>query len=334
MNAITDDVTDAATALESAARRALHAPSVFNTQPWIWRITGNSMELRADPARQLANTDPDRHLLLLSCGAALQHARAALAAAGWQARVDRLPDPARPDLLARIEIAGRIPVDPSAAAMASAIDRRRTDRRAFGMSPVPGTVLDGLRRAVEAEGAFLHVVRPDQIAMLAISEELAEAAEIEDPDYRIELEQWTSRTAEDADGVPPATAVKPGLRRVPTRDFVPDGNAGLEAGAGRDEGAAYVVVFGTGTTAKGLLRGGEAFSALLLLATAEGLATAPLSDAVEVTWPRHLLRGLLAGVGEPFVVVRLGHSGGPELPPVPRRPADQVIQIEHPGRKP
>jgi hypothetical protein len=34
-----------------------------------------------------------------------------------------------------------------------------------------------------------------------------------------------------------------------------------------------------------LLRAGEALSALLLLATAEGLATAPLSEAAEVSWP-------------------------------------------------
>jgi hypothetical protein len=191
---------------------------------------------------------------------------------------------------------------------------------------VPGPVLDTLRRTVEAEGAYLHVVRPDQIPMLAIATELAAAAELDDPDYRSELERWTIRAAKDSDGVPTGTAVRPGLRRVPIRDFDPEGTAGLPAGGGWDQGAAYVVVFGTGTTAMDLLRGGEALSALLLRATAGGLATAPLSDAVEVTWPRHLLRGLLAGIGEPFVVVRLGYAVSPApLPPAPRRPADQVI---------
>jgi hypothetical protein len=303
MTGIIDHDTEVRAALASAARRALRAPSVFNTQPWIWRINGTSMELCSDPARQLENTDPDGQLLLLSCGAALHHARTALAAAGWQTQVDRLPDPARPCLLARIRIPERVPADPATTAMAAAINRRRTDRRAFGLREVSGPILDELRRMVEAEGAYLHLVRHDQIAMLAISTELAAAAELDDPDYRVELERWTSRPAADSDGVPAGTAVRPGLRRVPIRDFAPDGTAGLEAGGGRDQGAAYVVVFGTGTTAMDLLRGGEALSALLLRATAEGLATAPLSDAVEVTWPRHLLRGLLAGMGEP----RPGH---------------------------
>ncbi|MET0419290.1 MAG: nitroreductase, partial [Actinoplanes sp.] len=77
-----------------------------------------------------------------------------------------------------------------------------------------------------------------------------------------------------------------------------------------------------------LLRGGEALSALLLRATADGLATAPLSDAVEVDWPRHLVTGLLAGVGEPYVVVRLGYRpAGDPLPPAPRRDPRDVITI-------
>jgi hypothetical protein len=49
----------AAAVLDAAARTSLFAPSVFNTQPWRWRITGDSMELYADPARRLDVTDPD-----------------------------------------------------------------------------------------------------------------------------------------------------------------------------------------------------------------------------------------------------------------------------------
>jgi hypothetical protein len=43
--------------------------------------------------------------------------------------------------------------------------------------------LDELRRLVEREPAGLHVVRPDQMALLAVSTDLAAAAELDDPDY-------------------------------------------------------------------------------------------------------------------------------------------------------
>jgi hypothetical protein len=70
------------TPLEQAARAAQHAPSVFNTQPWRWRITGESMELFADSDRRVDSIDRDSRLLLLSCGTALHHARTHLGVAG------------------------------------------------------------------------------------------------------------------------------------------------------------------------------------------------------------------------------------------------------------
>jgi hypothetical protein len=190
-------------------------------------------------------------------------------------------------------------------------------------------MLTRLRRFVESEGAYLHVVPQDQVAMLAASTERAAGAEHDDPAYRAELGHWTNRPQWHGDGVPPTTAVQPTLRRVAVRDFTPEGaTAGLSAGSGVDKGAAYVIVFGTGDQPADLLRGGEAVSALLL-ATAEGLATAPLSEAVEVTWPRHLLRGMLSDLGEPYLVVRLGYRADTTpLPQVPRRAPAETITIQ------
>jgi nitroreductase len=331
MPASSDHRTDpvAVTAMAEAARASLHAPSVFNTQPWRWRITADAMELYADDTRRLDATDPDGRLLVISCGTALHHARIALAAGGRQPRVDLFPDTERPALLARIRMDRELPADPETQRMAAAITRRRTDRRAFGDRVVDEDMLTRLRRFVEHQGAYLHVVRPDQMAMLAVTTEVAAGAELGDAAYREELRRWTSRPQWTGDGVPPATAVEPSPRRVPVRDFVPDGTAGLHAGVNHDRGAAYVVLFGTSDGPPHLLRAGQALSALLLLATAEGLATAPLSDAVEVAWPRRLMRGLLAGIGEPYLAVRLGYAASDEpLPPAPRRDPAEVITVE------
>ncbi|MEW2331514.1 nitroreductase [Micromonospora chersina] len=312
--------------LEAAARQALHAPSVFNTQPWRWRITTDSLELRADQDRQLAATDPDGRLLTLSCGAALHHARVFLAAAGWAVTVERRPDPADPALLARLRATGPAHLDVAAARLVDAIPRRRTDRRAYGDRPVPEPVLARLRAAVEAEDAHVHIVRPDQMPMLAVSTGRAADAELADPAYREELRRWTDRPAGSGDGVPTATAVRPGPRRVPLRDYAPGGAAGLSAGADFDRGAAYLILFGEQDEPAAWLRGGEALSALLLTATAEGLASAPLSDAVEVAWPRRMMRDLLAGIGEPYLVVRVGWGPDDDLPPAPRRTPADVIE--------
>lgn len=315
-------------ALEAAARVSLHAPSVFNTQPWRWRLHGETLALYADRTRSLAATDPESRLLMLSCGAALHHARTALAASGRTAHVVRLPEGADPDLLALVTATGQQPPSRDAERLASAILLRRTDRRAFSERGVAELTLNGLRRAVEAEGAYLHVVRRDQMPMLATSTARAADAELRDPAYREELRQWTHRPRDGGDGVPVSTAVRQGPRRVPVRDYAPDETPGLPVGEGFDLGAAYVVLFGLTERPGDLLRGGEALSALLLEATADGLATAPLSDTIEVDWPRQLLTDLLAGVGVPYVVVRLGYGDSAEpVPPAPRRRAEDVIEV-------
>ena len=316
--------------LEAAARAALRAPSVFNTQPWKWHIAGDSMELWAEPDRHLQATDPAGRLLLLSCGGALHHARTALSADGWAATVERLPDSDGPDLLARLNLGGPVAPDPEARILAAAISRRHTDRRAFGDRPVSDETLTGLRRIVESQGAYLHVVPHDQVPMLAISIEQAADAESLDPAYRSELTHWTNRPAWTGDGVPPATAVESALRRVPVRDFAPQGAEVLPVGDDHDQGAEYVVLFGTGDQPVDLLRGGEALSALLLKATADGLSTAPLSEAVEVAWPRHLLRSLLSDIGEPYVAIRIGYvASGEHLPATPRRAATETITFDN-----
>ncbi|MFC4108573.1 Acg family FMN-binding oxidoreductase [Micromonospora zhanjiangensis] len=314
--------------LAEAARRALRAPSVFNTQPWRWRIGPDGLELHADRDRQLAATDPDGRLLVVSCGAALHHARVALAAEGYRAEVTRFPEPGQPDLLARIRVTGRGEPTDDDVRLGAAIDRRRTDRRGFGDPPVPAAAVDRLRAAAERNGGYLHVVRKDQLPMLAVATAHAAACELADPAYRAELARWTNRPPTSGDGVPASTAVRQAPRRVPVRDYAVGTEPGLEVGAGRDRGATYGVLFGATDEPAGWLRGGEALSAVLLTAVVAGLAAAPISDPIEVDWPRRLMRDLLAGLGEPYLVVRVGvPTGQDDPPPVPRRDADQVIEF-------
>jgi len=112
------------------------APSVDNSQPWRWRVGPDSLHLYADASRRLPRTDPDRRDLLLSCGSALHHCTVGLAAMGWHAKVDRLPDPGDPDHLATIRLV-RQPPGELDVMLAAAIGRRRTDRRNYSSWPVP-----------------------------------------------------------------------------------------------------------------------------------------------------------------------------------------------------
>ena len=69
--------------IRTALALAGRAPSVHNTQPWLWHLGPGSVHLVADDGRRLAATDPDGRDLLVSCGAALHHLRTAFAGLGW-----------------------------------------------------------------------------------------------------------------------------------------------------------------------------------------------------------------------------------------------------------
>jgi nitroreductase len=122
--------------LRAVLTLATKAPSVNNSQPWRWRVGPNSLHLYADADHHLPRADPDRRDLLLSCGSALHHCTVGLAAMGWLATIDRLPDPADPDHLAAIEMV-RQPPGELDVMLAAAISRRRTDRRNYSSWPVP-----------------------------------------------------------------------------------------------------------------------------------------------------------------------------------------------------
>nr|WP_246568841.1 nitroreductase [Polymorphospora rubra] len=300
-----------------------HAPSVHNTQPWRWTVHPDRLELSAVRDRQLAATDPEGRLLTISCGAALHHARTALAADGWDCTVRRLPDPDRPDLLAVLVAGEHRAPDEAAVRLVQTMSVRHTDRRPLSDEVLTDDVLKTISEAVRAEGPHLHVLTGEQVYDLASAADRAGTAEREDPAVQEELAYWIGRG--DGLGVPAHVLpeVQPATT-VPGRDFGQPGT--LPIAPGHDRAAFYGLFYGDGDEPLWWLRAGEALSAAWLTATRLGASVLPLSAVVEVTATRAALRRLVAELGWPYLVIRLGvadpeHAGPPHTPrlPTPRR---------------
>jgi nitroreductase len=318
------DVPGTRHALAQAADAARHAPSIHNTQPWRWVVRGDSLELYAERGRQLHESDPDGHMLLVSCGAALRYACVALAAEGWDYQVER---PAA-DPLATIQPTTRKSADPQAMRHFQATLLRHTDRRVITTEPVDPAAVAAVQAAALAAGVELAVVRGDQRVELAVAVEHAEVAQATDPRLRAELAHWVGGQRDGGTGIPDSVIpAQPPQTTVAERDF---GRAGtLQAGTGHDTAAVYAILHGGGDQPADWLRAGEALSAAWLAATEHGLALLPFSAPTEVAATRQQLRAMLSGVGYPYLALRLGaadpdHAGPPHTP---RLPADQVIEI-------
>ncbi len=316
--------------LRVAAQVALRAPSILNTQPWQWTVTDGFLRLHADRSRQLHVTDPDARLLTVSCGAALHHARLALAVAGWQPDIEVLPTPKCPDLLAIVHLVGRHTATAGERTEYEAISRRHTDRRAFTAERVPDGVIESLIVAARGEGVQFAVLRDGQIGNFAVLADRAAENQRFDPAYQRELEAWTTSVPlapVNAAGVPVETTVAPSARRVPVRDLAPGRAQVTPPGGESDAGATYGVLVTDEDTPPAWLRAGQALSALLLTATSQGLGSAPISDVTEVVQTRRQLRELLGGAGMPQIAVRVGHPPEDPVPVSPRRSLGEVVNL-------
>ena len=316
----------AAHALVEAATAAGYAPSIHNTQPWRWRLTGETLELRLASTRILQVTDADGRLATVSCGVALHHARVALSAHGWHATVTRMPDDTDRELLARLHLDRRAPVDPAAALHLRTVPLRHTDRR-----PVPGTPVDpaglaAITAAVEAQDTHLHNLRPDQVLELAAAAEYAQNSEAADPAWQAELAYWSGPARPAGTGIPD-TAIPDHATQttVPSRDFGHHGD--LPVSAGHDESAVFVLLYGDADEPLAWLRAGEALSAGWLTATEHGISVVPHSAPIEVIATRQAMRAMLASIGYPYLVLRLGGIDPAEtgLSHTSRLPTDQII---------
>jgi nitroreductase len=315
--------------VRSVIELAVRAPSIHNSQPWRWVAGDSSVHLFTDSGRQLPATDPDGRDLLVSCGAALHHARVAFAAVGWATTVHRLPDPAQPAHLAALECFPRLATDEDIA-LAAAIPRRRTDRRRFSSWPVPGDLLDTLAAHAAKQGAILiPITDPDDRFQLTSA--IIEAARQQEanPDYASELAAWAGRSFAATKGVPAANTLSAPARYGDTamRTFpygaLPPEPESWEGDAGE------LLVLGTSSDDRvSQLRAGEALSAVLLAAADMHLASCPLSQPLEIGTTRALLRDrVLDGAASPQMVLRIGwaSTASDPIPPTPRRALENVL---------
>jgi hypothetical protein len=304
----------AAQALRAAAEMSSNAPSLHADQPWRWHIAGPVAELYAVPGGAPAAGGPGRQLRV-SCGAALEHARLAVAAAGWHVTAVPLPDPDRPDLIGRLRLTGRLQPGAETLELAAAIRWRRTDHRAYSSQPIPDVALAALCRAARYEQAeLLAVTHPEHRVVLAV------------------LAAWAERsTAGGGSGpdLPPGAGTGPsgGTTGPPPRTTTGNGVPPVPAGNGQQP--PWCVLSTGSDTDTDQVRAGQALARILLTATSLGLASSIQPAAVEVSGVRgQIEHWLLGGCGHVQAVFRVGwpDPAAPLLPAPAREPARVLLE--------
>ncbi|WP_433298772.1 Acg family FMN-binding oxidoreductase [Pseudonocardia sp. CA-142604] len=292
-------------------RAAGRAPSLHNSQPWLFRVTDDVIELHADPDRRLPATDPHDRELRLACGAALFNLRIAVHGFGFRPRVTVLPDHDRPGLVALVHRGAAAPPSPEQLRLLRAIPQRRSNRHPFSDVRVSAAEQTELCRAAAEEGGRLHIIehRGQRAQMQRIAAE-AHRVQLADPLVQAETERWTGVAPDRSDGVPlPAGGPLPEPQdRWVLRDFT--AGSGRVRAPGKDfEQEPLIAVLTTSLPGPaGDVQAGQALQHVLLTATADGLAVSLLSHVVEVPQARAELGRLVGDSRPPQAGLRIGRG--------------------------
>jgi hypothetical protein len=304
---------------------AVLAPSSHNTQPWVFRVRGPSIDVLADRIRALPVNDPDDRELTISCACALFNLRVAAAHAQLAASLQAPCDPADPDCLATLELAPATAPDAALATLFDAVALRRTYRHTFADRPVTATVLDSLAEAATHEGAWLHIL-DSRTQRQQAAELVAEGDEEQwaDPAWRRELASWM-HPRRRGDGLALPDLALPVAQAV-VRTF--DMGYGVAA---RDiqlaDASPVLAVLGTpGDTLADWIAAGQALQRLLLTATQHGLQASFLNQPIEVASLRTKLQQATGRSGFAQMLLRMGHAEN-AIAATPRRPLEEVIEI-------
>jgi hypothetical protein len=313
----------------AALRFAILAPSSHNTQPWLFRVGEEAVDLLLDRSRGLPVADPEDRELTLSCGAALYHLRLALTAFGVGHAVQLVPDPEDPDLAARLSLRGDVQPTEIDQELFRQIPLRRTNRFPFDPTPLPSTLVHELGHAAEAEGAWVAIVEDEEDkGWLADLIAAADRRQLADKRFRRELAAWTRPNASHLrDGIPGyglglGTVASLGAPLVIRTFDMGHGRAARDRDLAL--GSPALAVLGTSDdTPVELLRGGAALARLLLLARASGVFASYLNQPVEVEDLRPEVERLVQATGRAQLILRLGK--GRPVPPTPRRRVEEVV---------
>lgn len=185
---------------EAAVAAAVLAASAHNTQPWLFEVTDDRIDLYADRARTTGANDPLLREFWTSLGCALENLVLGARANGFTTEVTLDPGTA-PDLVASV---GLEPASPVEDELYRAIGDRRSNRSEYGGDPLPAATLEAMSALVDGSVAPAELRWLDaDPARRRFGELLVEGAEAhgaDDEQSRASFEWWRSDWDEIQEG--------------------------------------------------------------------------------------------------------------------------------------
>lgn len=315
--------------IEFLLQYAILAPSPLNSQPWLFRLHYNDVEILADRRRQLPISDPDGRELHLACGAAALNFCIAAEYFGQSFSTQLLPNPGDPNLLARIVLGPPTETSSEDVLLFHALTERRTNRQPFRDEAPPEEALEDLADAAAREGAWLALVEdPGQREQLAELIAAADRVRWADHRFRREVASWIRpQSGNPSDGISSDQLGIHSWASFAEGPLIRCLNRGSSQAAHDADLAAHspaLAVLGTDRDEPlNWLQAGQALERALLHGQVQGLSISFLNQAIECPDLRAQVGSIVGREKYPQALLRIGYAH--PVPPTPRRAVRSVV---------
>ena len=325
-------------------RAAVLAANAHNTQPWLFTVSGDRIELFADLTRTIGAMDPLLREMHVSLGCAVENLVLAGPPSGLTANVVLLPDPADATHIATITLT---PTTASRSPLFDAITSRHTNRGGYDTTrPVTGQQLDALGALVDVPGTEVVWFTTDE-EKRAFSDLTVRATEaiIADPQQAADDYRWYRTGWQDIQEMKDGITIDPSGQSTLIRALAKllpvsqeQNNSGWLTGT-RDTQLPTAAAFGALVVRDPLdpaqrLQTGRVWQRMHLAATVDGLGMQPLCQIPEridretsaglATEFGDAAAGMLPSGTHAIMTFRVGYPTA-AAPPSPRRPAADVV---------
>lgn len=307
--------------LRFLVKYAVLAPSVHNTQPWLFRIQHDEIWIYADNTRWLKIADADKRQLHIALGACLENLLVAAGYYNYKFQLRYFPAATQPDLVAIVNLQQE-KAEPKAddAAVLQAISQRVSPRRGFLKDPVKPEHWNLLEAAC-GDGIEMIDSRHYMKLGVKLSElnTLADQVLLTDRAYRKELAACFGQRPNGE------SFLAAWLKQLKIRYF---DNASRRIRRNQRlflSAPGIAILCAHDNSALMQVKCGQILERIALIATTVGLGVHPMNQILEIPEIKDELSIALRKKSlQPLCIFRLGYMKHGEKP-TPRRPLEDVL---------
>lgn len=328
---------------ERLVHYAILASNAHNTQPWLFRVHADRIELYADLSKNIGTMDPYFREMNISLGCAIENLCLAAQAHGFEPNVKLLDGDIDQAKVATIDLS---PSSPHSSPLFHMITKRHTHRGAYDSNkPVSVALLNEMSTLSDHASSAKLLLHTDQQMKEQLGSLIVQATEaiVHDADQARDSHRWYRHSQDDIhrfkDGTTLDATGNSTLVRVFGKMLSISEKSSNEYWLKSTKevhiptASAYGSIVLAARSKAQLLEAGRLWQRIHLWATSKGIALHPLNQVNErldreqqMNLTPHFgdaLRSIVGGHGEHVFLFRMGYARDQALPS-PRRSADEV----------